>query len=89
MSSVALLPKELARPDKRRGMLEFPTNYVSPLVKQQRQIAIRMNPLSETRVHNRFTRRPDRDRLGQLTLTALCDPRYFRREALDVILLLV
>ena len=47
MGSVSLLPKELRSPEKKSGSL-FPTHHVSPLVDQNRQISIAIDPL---RIH--------------------------------------
>ena len=78
VSSVALLPEELARSNEGRGMFEFPANDVRPLVEQQRQVTIRVDPLCKARVHDGFTRGADSDRLGKFTLATLGDPGDLR-----------
>jgi hypothetical protein len=89
MSSVTLLPEELARSNEGRGMLEFPANDVRPLVEQQRQVTIRVDPLCKARVHYGFTRGADSDRLRKFTLATLSYPGNLWRKAFDVFLLLV
>ncbi len=74
VSSVALLPEELTRSNKGRGMLKFPTDDIRPLVKQQWQVTIRVDPLCKARVHYGFTRGADSDRLGKFTLATLSYP---------------
>ena len=78
VSSVALLPEKFARSNEGRGMLEFPANDVRPLVEQQRQVTIRVDPLCKARVHDGFTRGADSDRLGKFTLATLGDPGDLR-----------
>jgi hypothetical protein len=89
VSSVALLPEKLARSNEGRGMLEFPANDVRPLVEQQRQVTIRVDPLCKARVHYGFTRGADSDRLRKFTLATLSYPGNLWRKAFDVFLLLV
>ena len=74
VSSVSLLPEELARSNEGRGMLEFPANDVCPLVEQQRQITIRVDPLCKARVHDGFTSGADSDRFRKFTLATLSYP---------------
>jgi hypothetical protein len=89
VSSVALLPEELTRSNKGRGMLKFPTDDIRPLVKQQWQVTIRVDPLCKARVHYGFTRGADSDRLRKFTLATLSYPGNLWRKAFDVFLLLV
>eukprot|EP01137_Pigoraptor_chileana_P007188 Opistho-2@52440 len=44
--SVALLPEELARADKGRRVLELPPHDIAPLIELEREVPVRLNPLS-------------------------------------------
>lgn len=89
MGCMTFLPKEFACANKRSRVLEFPTNNICPLVQFQRQISMRLNPLSETRVHNSLTSRPDSNWLSQIALATLSDPGNFRWKAFNVVLFLI
>mmetsp|Transcript_3892 Transcript_3892/g.9166 ORF Transcript_3892/g.9166 Transcript_3892/m.9166 type:complete len:306 (+) Transcript_3892:1190-2107(+) len=87
MRRVPLLPEELAGADEGRRVLELPAHDVAPLVKLEREISVRPDPLGERRVHDGLGRGTDSDRLVQLRLAGLGHPRDLGAEALDVILL--
>ena len=87
MRRVAFLPQKLCRPQERARDL-LPAHDVRPLVDEHGQIAPRLDPLGVERADDRFRRRPDNERLGELFVTALGHPGDLRRKALDVLLLL-
>ena len=49
---MALLPEELAAANEWSGMLELPTDYVSPLVELQWEISVAADPLGVVLVHH-------------------------------------
>lgn len=64
---MAFLPQELARAQERLWVLELPSNDVVPLIELVGQVAVRLNPLGERRIHASLARRTDGDVLGQVT----------------------
>lgn len=78
MSGVTFLPQEFPRPDEGRWVFEFPTHYISPLIQEQWQVSVRVNPLSKGRVHDRLRGGTDRNRLWQVRLAALGHPGDLR-----------
>lgn len=70
-------------------MFEFPTNNVCPLIKQEGQISVTVNPLCEWRIHNGFRSGTDSDWFGQVRLATLCDPGDFWAETFDMVLFFV
>ena len=50
MGRVTFLPQELAGAQKGRGVLEFPTHHVGPLIEFEGQITVRLNPIGIRRV---------------------------------------
>lgn len=88
MSGVTFLPKELSCSDEWGGMLELPTDNVSPLVETQRKVSVRFDPLAIAGVHDGLRCRSDGDGLWKIGLARLCDPSDLWGESLDVILLL-
>jgi hypothetical protein len=75
---VTFLPQELSSSDERSRMLEFPSDNVSPLVKKNGEISVRVNPLGKTRIHNSLTSRSDGNRLLEISLTRLSNPSNLR-----------
>ncbi len=96
---MAFLPKKLGSA-KEQSRAHFPTHHIGPLIDQQRQITIALDPALKGVADDRFRRRPDDQRLLEFRirvehqLTALIlqavmrDDRHFLGEALDVLCLL-
>ena len=81
---VAFLPQEFHRAQKRaRGL--FPAQHVTPLIDENRQIAIRFDPLRIHDADDNFRRWTNREALGELFVAAVRHPRNFRRKALHVL----
>ncbi len=57
-----LLPQELPSPDEWSGVFELPSDNISPLVYFKREVSVRLNPVREGRVHDRFRGGTDGDR---------------------------
>lgn len=89
MGGVPLLPQELARADERSGMFKLPADDICPLVEQQRQVAMRLDPLCVGWIHDRLAGRPNRNRFLELSLPRFRNPRDLRSEPLDVVSLFV
>ena len=85
---VALLPQELARAQE-EARAHLPAQDVGPLVVEERQVAVALDPALVGAPDDRLGRRPDGERLLQLLAAAVGDHRDLRREALDVIGLLL
>ena len=85
---VPFLPEELGRAQERPRHL-LPAHDVRPLVDQDRQIAPRLHPLRVHRADDRFRGRTDDQLLFELLAAAVRDVGDLRREALDVLRLLV
>jgi len=86
---MAFLPEEFSSADERSRMFELPSNDISPLVKEHRQVSMRVNPLSVGRVHDSLRSRSDGNRLSHFTLSTFGYPGNFRRESLNMLLFLV
>ena len=74
---VAFLPEKLGRAQE-QPRAHFPAHDVGPLVDQQRQVAIALDPALEGIADDRLRRRPDDQRLFQLRLRIerpACRPR--------------
>src|SRR3989475_11169034 len=100
MRRVAFLPEEFGGAQKETGA-QLPAHDVAPLVQQERQIAIALDPLREHRVDDRLGRRPhdqrflerrrgiDRDgarpRLSRGAEPRVGDDRHLFRKPLDVL----
>jgi len=69
-------------------MLELPSHYVSPLVKTQGKISVRVDPLRIAGIHDGLTGRSDGNWLLEVCLSRLGDPGYLRGETLNMVLLL-
>src|SRR5437870_2244293 len=83
---VPLLPEELRRAKAQSGP-QLPPNDVGPLVVEQRQVAVALDPLRIGVPDDRLGGRPDDERLAQLLAAGVRDHREFGREPLDVFLL--
>src|SRR4030095_585335 len=83
MGRVALLPEELRSPQK-QPRTHFPPDDVPPLIEQQRQVAIRLNPISKRVPNDGLRRRPNDQRFLELRTTSMGDDCDFRRKTLDV-----
>ena len=66
VDSVSFLPKELGRPQK-NARPHLPADDVAPLIDQNRQIAIALDPLRVARADDRFRSRPNDQWLGERT----------------------
>ena len=64
VNGVAFLPEELCRAQK-NARPHFPADDIGPLVDQDRQIAIGLDPLGVTRADDRLRRWPNDQWLGQ------------------------
>ena len=63
---MTFLPEELSR-SQEKSSPQFPTHHVCPLVDQQRQIAIALDPLAEHGTNDGFTGRTNDQRFIQLS----------------------
>ena len=88
MHGVPLLPEELAVTQEGTAGL-FPAQHAAPLVIHLRQVAVGLDHVAEMLTEQRLRRRTDAKPLLKLVAAAHRDPRALRREALDVILLLL
>mmetsp|Transcript_36659 Transcript_36659/g.77819 ORF Transcript_36659/g.77819 Transcript_36659/m.77819 type:complete len:307 (+) Transcript_36659:821-1741(+) len=86
VGSVPFLPQELARADKRSGLLELPTHHRGPLVQLQGKVAVGPNPLGERGVHDGLRGRANSNGLSHLRSAISCDPRNLRGKSLYVVL---
>jgi hypothetical protein len=86
MGRVAFLPVELERAQEQAGA-HFPAHNIAPLVNQNRQIAVRFNPLGIHRTDDGFRGGADNQRFFQLFTTAVGDDCQLWREAFDMLLL--
>mmetsp|Transcript_35021 Transcript_35021/g.53759 ORF Transcript_35021/g.53759 Transcript_35021/m.53759 type:complete len:601 (-) Transcript_35021:128-1930(-) len=89
VGSVALLPEELAGSDEGSGVLELPSDDVSPLVDLEGEVSVGTDPLRECGVHNSFGSRSDGDGLVHLGLAGLGYPSDLGREPFKVVLFLL
>ena len=69
MCRVSLLPEKFPRPDKRSRVLEFPSNYIRPLVQLQWQISVASDPFGVGRIHYCFAGGPYCYLLLQISLS--------------------
>ena len=81
---VAFLPEEFRRPQK-QARAHFPANDIRPLIDQQRQVAVGLNPVAVGIPDDRFGRRPHNQRLFQLLPAGVRHDRHFGSEAFDVL----
>ncbi len=80
---VALLPEELGGAQK-HARAQLPADDVGPLIHQDRQVAIALDPLGEEVPDNGFRSRPDDVRLFQFLAARDGYYRQFGRKTLDV-----
>src|ERR687891_2109406 len=85
---VALLPKKLERA-KEETCPHLPPHHVRPLVDEEWQVAIALHPLREHRVDDRLRRRSHDEVFLELLPSSVRDDGRLRREALNVLRLLV
>ena len=88
MRGVALLPQELARAQE-EARPHLPAHDVRPLVVEERQVAVALDPALVGAPDDRLDGGPDGERLLELLAAAVRDDGDLRREALDVIGLLL
>ena len=84
VGGMPFLPKEL-RCTQEGARSQFPAHDVRPLVDQQWQVAIRLNPIAEGFAYDRFRCGPDDKRLIQFLAAGMRDDRQFRTEAFDML----
>ncbi len=85
---VAFLPEELRRAQE-QARPHLPAHHVGPLVDEQRQVAVRLNPLGIHVPDDRLRRGAHDQPLLQFGASANGDDRQLRREALHVLGLLL
>lgn len=85
MSGMTFLPQKFTGSDERGGVLEFPSDNVSPLVKFQRQITMTLNPFGVGRIHDCLAGRPNCNGLSEFTFSWSSDPSNFRRETFNML----
>ena len=93
MGGVSLLPEELRSTEEKAGT-HFPTHHVGPLVDEERQVAITLNPAGESGTDDRLGSRTDHVGLGEFTgrnhfpilklEAVMSDDSTFGREALNM-----
>ena len=84
VGGMALLPQELGGPQEQPGP-QFPAHHVGPLVQQQGQVTVALDPLGQERVDDRLAGGPDDDRLLQLLAATVGDHRQLGAETLNVL----
>ena len=84
VGGVAFLPQKLHRAQK-QARAQLPAHHVRPLVEQQRQIAVGLNPLLERPADDRFRSGAHDQRLFQFLAPADGHDGQFRRKALHVL----
>ena len=84
VGGVPLLPQEFARTEE-DARAHLPTDHVGPLVDEQRQVAVALDPLREVLVDDRLGGRADHDGLFELLAATVRDHRELGCEALDVL----
>ena len=84
MRGVAFLPEKLRRAQE-QSRTHFPADDIGPLIDQQRQVAIRLNPVAIRIPDDRFGRRPHDQRLFQFLPAGMRNDRDFRSKAFDVL----
>ena len=81
---VPLLPQELAGAQE-EPWPQLPADHVGPLVQQQGQVAVALDPLGHELADDGLTRRAHDDRLFELLASCHRDHGKFRAESLDVL----
>ncbi len=84
MGGVALLPQELGGAQE-QPRAQLPAHDVGPLVEQQRQVPVALDPAGHRVADDRLGGRAHGQRLGQLLTAAVGDHRQLGAEALDVL----
>jgi hypothetical protein len=87
VGGVALLPQELGGPQEHAGAL-LPAHDVGPLVHEQREVAVAVDPAGEEVADDGLAGRADDVGLVELFAAGVGDDRELGREALDVLGLL-
>ena len=85
---MSFLPEELAGAQK-QARAQLPADHVGPLVEQQGQVAVAVDPLGEEMADDGFRGRPDDVRLLELLAAGDSHHRQFGREAFHVLSFLV
>lgn len=67
-------------------MGKLPPNHIVPLISAEGKISVAVDLICKILVHGGFTRWAHGNRLLQLALAAMCDPRHFGGEAVDMVL---
>ena len=88
MAGVAFLPEEFGRPQERPGDL-LPADDVRPLVDEDREVPVGLDPSGIHVADDGLRGRPDGQPFLELLLAADGDPGDLGREALDVLGLLL
>ena len=86
MRCVAFLPKELGRAEEETGT-HLPAHDVRPLVHQDGQVAVALDPFGIHVIDDRLGGRPDHIRLFELLAACLSHHRKFRSKPLNMLLL--
>ena len=81
---VALLPEELGGAQE-QARAQLPAHDVGPLVEQQRQVAVALDPLGHVLADDRLAGGPHDDRLLELLAAGVGDDGQLGAEALDVL----
>ena len=84
VGGVALLPEELAGAQEDAGA-QLPADHVGPLVEQQGQVAVAVDPLGHELADDRLAGGADDDRLVELLAAGVGDHGQLGAEALDVL----
>ena len=84
VGGVALLPQELAGAQEQAGP-QLPAHDVGPLVQEQRQVAVALDPLGHVLADDRLAGGPHDDGLLELLAAGMGDDRQLGAEALDVL----
>src|SRR5579885_2105371 len=84
MGGMALLPEKFGGAQEQGGAF-LPAHHVVPLIDEQRQVAVALDPFSEAMADNGLARRANGERLLQLFAASTRNPGHFGREAFDVL----
>ena len=81
---MAFLPEKF-RSAQKHARTQFPANHIRPLVIEQRQIAITLNPSGEKMANDSFRSGPDHIRFFELLAACNGHHREFGREAFHML----